>query len=85
MTVQDATALRDLLVDPDRAELSAGTGGAVSETAASRQAILDAFDRLAKRVNRSTDATVFIYFSGHGGRVECPENTFRVLPGTVWL
>ena len=70
MTVQDATALRDLLVDPDRAQLSAGTGGAVERNCSQPAAILDAFDRLAEHVNRSTDATAFIYFSGHGGLVD---------------
>ena len=41
-----------------------------TETNARRQHILDAFDRLIAQSNRNPDATVVIYYSGHGGRVE---------------
>jgi hypothetical protein len=72
ITVHDATALRDLLVDRNRAAYSSAQVELLSESGAGRQAILDALDRLAERVSRSSDTTALVYFSGHGGRIERP-------------
>jgi len=72
ITVQDATALRDILIDPSRAAYPTEQVELLTEATAHRQAILDAFDRLIERVNSDPDSTVIVYFSGHGGRVERP-------------
>jgi len=73
ITVQDATALHDLLSAPHRAAYPPAQVELLTEAAANRRGILAAFDRLAERVNASADAAVFVYFSGHGGRIEHPE------------
>ena len=70
VTVQDATALRDVLIDPNRAAYSSEQVKLLTEHSANRQGILDAFGQLIERVNRNPDATAIVYFSGHGGRIE---------------
>jgi hypothetical protein len=69
VTVKDATALRDLLVAPNRAAYPPEQVELLTETSANRQNILQAFDRLIERVGKNPDATVIVYYSGHGGRV----------------
>ena len=74
ITVKDATGLHDLLIDPDRAAYPRKQVELLTEGNANRQDILDTFDRLIERVNHKPDeATVVVYFSGHGGRIECPD------------
>jgi hypothetical protein len=75
ITVQDATALHDLLIDPHRAAYPSGQVKLLTEIAANRHEILTAFDRLAERVNATAEATAIVYFSGHGGRFELSEKT----------
>ncbi len=70
VTVKDATALRDVLVNPSRAAYPPDQVELLTETKANRQNILEAFDKLIKQVNSNPDATVIIYFSGHGVQVE---------------
>lgn len=72
-TVQDANALNDVLVDPSRATYPSNQVDLLTEAKANRQGVLDAFDRLIGRVEYNSDATVIIYFSGHGGRIERPD------------
>jgi hypothetical protein len=72
ITVQDATALKTVLVDPTRAAYPLEQVELLTEAAANRQGILDAFDRLIKRTNNNPNAAVLVYFSGHGGRIERP-------------
>ncbi|MBK9709820.1 MAG: caspase family protein [Kouleothrix sp.] len=69
-TVKDATALRDILVDPHRAAYPPNQVTMLVESAAERQNILNAFDRLISKVIADEQATVIVYFSGHGGRFE---------------
>jgi len=87
VTVKDATALRDVLVDPTRAAYPLEQVELLTEVSATRQHILDAFDRLIERVNQNPDATVIVYFSGHGGRVTSQDNPpeyFLVPHGFDW-
>jgi len=70
VTVKDATALRDVLVNPSRAAYPPEQVELLTETKANRQNILEAFDKLIRQVNDNPDATVFVYFSGHGVQVE---------------
>jgi hypothetical protein len=69
VTVQDATALRDVLIDPTRAAYPQEQVQLLTEENARRRNILDAFDQLIEKVNQNPGATVIIYYSGHGGRI----------------
>lgn len=70
VTVQDATALRNILVDPTHAGYPQGQVQLLTERDAERGNILAAFDRLIEQSKSSPDATVVVYYSGHGGRIE---------------
>jgi hypothetical protein len=70
ITVQDATALFNVLVDPARAAYPKEHIQLLTEASADRQGILAAFDRLITQVKTNPDATAIAYFSGHGGRIE---------------
>lgn len=78
VTIKDATALHDVLVNPNRAAYPTKQVELLTEAAATRQGILDAFDRLVERVNQNPDATVIVYFSGHGGRIKSTNEYFLV-------
>ncbi|WP_341525416.1 caspase family protein [Nostoc sp. UHCC 0302] len=67
VTVKDATALQDVLIDPNRAAYPPEQVTLLTETSATRQNILAAFDQIITQVNQNPDATVIIYYSGHGG------------------
>jgi len=72
VTAKDATALRDVLASPSRAAYPPDQIELLTEAHANRQSILNAFDKLIEQVNSNPDATVIIYFSGHGVQVEHP-------------
>jgi len=65
ITVKNTSALHDLLVNPYQAAYPRYQVQLLTETLATRESILDAFDRLIAQVNNNPDATVIIYFSGH--------------------
>lgn len=67
VTVQDATALRDILVDPQRCAYPANQVKLLTESQATRQGILDGLDWLSTQVQDDTEGAVVVYFSGHGG------------------
>src|SRR5581483_3687996 len=75
ITVQDATALRDVLVNPHRAAYPPNQLELLTGTSADRHGILEAFDRLINRTNSDPEATVIVYYSGHGGKVDYSDNT----------
>lgn len=70
VTVKDATALDNVLVDPNRAAYPQHQIQLLTEDKTTRQGILEAFDRLIAQVNKNPDATVIVYFSGHGGCIK---------------
>lgn len=72
VTVQDATAISSLLMDPKRAAYPPEQITLLTETTARKQNILDAFDQLIVKVNADESAIAIVYFSGHGGRIERP-------------
>lgn len=78
VTVKDATALRDLLIDPNCAAYPPVQVTLLSETAATRQNILAAFDQIITQVNQNPDAIVIIYYSGHGRRIKRTNEYFLV-------
>jgi small GTP-binding protein len=67
VSVQDAKALYRLFTDPKRAGYPADHVIVVTEQDATREGMLQAFDRLIELVDRDPEATVVVYFSGHGG------------------
>jgi hypothetical protein len=66
--VQDAPDIAAALTDPALAGYSPGNVRTLVDAAATRAAILAELDQLAKRT--TTDSTVVLYFSGHGGQME---------------
>jgi hypothetical protein len=68
--VLDATALHDVLTAPNRAAYLHEHVELLTAEEADKAGILAAFDRLIEKVNKNPNATVIIYFSGHGGRIE---------------
>jgi hypothetical protein len=69
ITVDDAVGLHTILTNPARAAYPIGQVKLLTETGATRNSILQAFDELASQVKKTSDATVIIYYSGHGGQV----------------
>jgi hypothetical protein len=67
VTVKDATALRDVLVDPGRAAYPPEQVSLLTEAEASRDNVLSGLEDLIQRVEGDPDAVAMVYFSGHGG------------------
>lgn len=78
VTVKDATALKNVLIDPNRAAYPPQQITLLTETSATRQNILSAFDQIITQVNQNPDATVIIYYSGHGGHTQKTNEYFLV-------
>jgi hypothetical protein len=78
VTVQDATALHDVLIDPQRAAYPPAQVTLLTETTATRDRILAAFDDLIATVNQNPTATAIVYYSGHGGRIQSSNEYFLV-------
>lgn len=70
VTAADAIALSDVLVDGSRAAYPPDQVELLTEGAADRKGILDAFDRLIGRVSKNPQSTVIVYYSGHGAKLE---------------
>jgi len=67
VTVKDAQALYGVLVDPSLAAYPNGNVTLLTEKEANRENILNALDQLVLTAQNNPEATVSIYFSGHGG------------------
>jgi len=65
-TVDDAKALADILKDPGRCAYLPENVHLLAGQTASRNSILEAFDKLAQTVDEKS--AIIIYFSGHGYR-----------------
>lgn len=68
-TVNDATALYNLLTDKTVAAYPTNQVELLTESAANKSNILNALDKLIDRIKNDSDATVVVYFSGHGERL----------------
>jgi hypothetical protein len=66
-TVDDATGLAGILVDPERCAYPPEQVQLLTSADAGRKAILAALDEVAKTAD--AQSTVIVYFSGHGYRV----------------
>lgn len=67
VTVKDAMAVRDVLIDPRRAGYPPEQVSLLTEAQASRGNVLTGLDELIGRVEKDPDAVAIVYFSGHGG------------------
>jgi hypothetical protein len=67
VTAKDATAVKEILINPNHAAYSPDRVHLLVDIASTRSNILDTFDTLIKQVNQNLDSTVIIYYSGHGG------------------
>lgn len=70
ITVKDANAVGNLL--QNQAAYPSAQVQTVTEKAASRDGILQAFDHLIAQTSKNPKATVVVYYSGHGGFVDLP-------------
>src|SRR5689334_4953142 len=68
--VHDAEDVASVLADPQHGAYPAANVHTLLEGAATRAAILEALAALAKRTTEAS--SVFLYFSGHGGRASSP-------------
>ncbi|GGA20710.1 caspase family protein [Okeania sp. KiyG1] len=73
VTVQDATALHNILIYPGKAAYSKEQVVLLTETSATRLKILAAFDSLIEQVSHNPEATVIVYYSGHGVKINSPD------------
>lgn len=69
-TVDDAAGLADILKDPGRCAYPPEQVCLLTGEQAARNGVLSAFDDLARKAG--AEATVVIYFSGHGYRLTTP-------------
>lgn len=68
-TVQDAKALHKILIDAKKAGYPDAQVQLITEGGATKQGIIDALKKLKTQTQNNPDATVLIYYSGHGGQV----------------
>jgi hypothetical protein len=66
VTIEDASAVADLLRDPGRCAYPPDNVTLLTNEQARREHILAALESLASRASSDQDATVIVYFSGHG-------------------
>lgn len=67
VTVKDATGLKDILTDKGRCAYSEDNVRLLTEKQATRQDILNGLDWLKIQAQDDPQASVIVYFSGHGG------------------
>lgn len=68
-TVADAAALAGLLTDPGRAAYPPEQVVLLTEAQATRRNLLDALKALSRKTLADPEATVIVYYSGHGARI----------------
>jgi len=67
VTVSDAKAIANILKDPNKAAYNPENVILLTENEATKQNVLQSLIALTKKVSNLEDATVIIYYSGHGG------------------
>jgi len=67
VTRDDAKALYGFFTDPSRASYLKSNVRVLTENEATRQNILDSLDWLIQKSKNDKEATVVVYYSGHGG------------------
>ena len=61
ITVIDANAIKTILTDPNRAAYPLNQVELLIEEGATRKSILNAFDRLIVKIQKSPNSTVIVY------------------------
>ena len=67
-TIEDASKIRNTLVDPNLIGYPEENVILLTDKAATRQGIFDAFEQLQKKTDENS--SVLLYYSGHGGKYE---------------
>lgn len=73
-TIKDAEAIRTVLTT--RGAYDPANTFFLTENNSTKLKVIDAFDQLIKKAEQTKDATVFIYYSGHGQRYKTQDNEF---------
>ncbi|WP_162260240.1 caspase family protein [Terrabacter sp. Root181] len=68
VTVDDATAMREILVDPVRGAYPSGQARLLTEGQSTRDGIISGLETLANSADE--DSMVVLYYSGHGCKVQ---------------
>lgn len=68
VTVKDGTALRDILVDPALCGYSSENIQRLANESATQRGILEGLGWLKAQVSQDPQATVVVFYSGHGWR-----------------
>ena len=68
ITVDDATAISEVLTDPQKAGYKKENVSLLTNEKATRYNILEKLHDIVKTTEREPESTVFIYYSGHGGK-----------------
>ena len=68
LAVSDANKLHKILIDTQKAGYPTEQVQLLTEGGATKQGILDALKKLKSQVDDNPQATVLIYYSGHGGQ-----------------
>ncbi|MBU2938529.1 caspase family protein [Lacinutrix sp. C3R15] len=67
ITVKDATAIASILKNPNKAAYKENNVVLLTEQNATKQKVLAALNTLVEKASQVEDATIIIYYSGHGG------------------
>ncbi|PWL38905.1 hypothetical protein DKG77_11770 [Flagellimonas aquimarina] len=67
VTIKDAQALAKILSNPTKAAYNEENIQLLTGSGANRIKVLEALEKLAEKTSQIQDATVIIYYSGHGG------------------
>lgn len=81
-TVNDATDIRDVLINPKLAGYPPENVFLLTNKKATRAGILKAFDKLIKKTN--VDSKVFLYYSGHGAIDDTKKKASYYLQAEGW-
>lgn len=81
VTVNDARALHQVLVDERLCAYPRGQVQLLTDETATARQICDELARLADRTRQEPNATVVVYFSGHGWRT--PDGRYALIPSDV--
>jgi hypothetical protein len=79
VTVQDMKALRQILVDPVLCAYPDGHIQLLHDQTATKSGILDSLAQLRDRVTTDPEATVIVYYSGHGW-LEKDTDSYYLIP-----
>ena len=74
VTVNDARALAAVLKDPEKGAYKPENVVLLTEEEANKNNVLQQLTELSEKLEESDDATVVVYYSGHGGQFQTDNN-----------